>query len=264
MINSNVARSATILPTSRSDQDERWFVCRTLRSLPRQRLFALPYAGGNGAVFRTWGARLPEQVELYPVELPGRWGRLKEPPLRLLIDLVEQLGPVISNYTDLPYTLLGYSFGGLLIFELARWLRRHNRRLPDALFVLASPAPTVPRGMAPLHNLGDMDLIEAIGVKYAPLPAAVLADPDLRALFLRALRADLSCIETYRYVREDPLPVPIHVYGGLSDASIPKASLEGWATQTSCDASIDLLPGGHFFIDQSSRELFASLGTYLR
>lgn len=38
----------------------------------RLRLFCLPYAGGSALMFRTWPNALPADVEVCPVQLPGR------------------------------------------------------------------------------------------------------------------------------------------------------------------------------------------------
>jgi len=36
------------------------------------RLFCFPYAGGAASVFRDWSDGLPTDVEVCPVQLPGR------------------------------------------------------------------------------------------------------------------------------------------------------------------------------------------------
>lgn len=244
-------------------EDERWFVCRTRRSAPRLRLFCLPYAGGNGGSYRAWGPLLPEDVELWPIELPGRWSRMREPPFRSLAPLVEALGSKIAACVDLPYALFGYSFGALVAFELVRWMRRRGLALPMRLFCAAAPAPQLPRLLAPLHTAEDERLIDEVAMRYAPLPASVLADPELRALLLGTLRADLACIETYRYDGEEKLDVPIEVYGGALDRSVPRAALDAWGEQSSSNVEVQLFPGGHFFLHSSAGDLVARIASAL-
>ncbi len=45
------------------------------------RLFCFPYAGAGASVFREWGKGLPEGVEAFAVQLPGREDRFfGQPP----------------------------------------------------------------------------------------------------------------------------------------------------------------------------------------
>lgn len=244
--------------------DAHWFCARVAVPRPRARLFCLPYAGGHAAMYRAWASRLPPEVELWPVELPGRWSRIDEVPFEHLTGLVEALGPVVARHLQSPYFVLGYSFGALAAFELVRWLRRQGRSLPERLVVLSSSAPQVPWHLSPLHHLSDALLLEQVGDRYARLPLAVLEDPELRSLVLRTLRADLSCFETYRYRPEPPLPIPIHAYGGRTDRATPEASLMAWQAQSSAPSAVTTLPGGHFFVEESSDQFFASLSAALR
>ena len=245
--------------------NERWFVRPVRRGDPKMRLFCLPYAGGHGRAYCSWGERLPPNVELWPVELPGRWGRVREVPVRSMEALIDGLGPAIARYTELPYAIFGYSFGALVAFELARWMRRHAQRLPERL-LLASlvPPQEIAHGRLQLHTLADDELIQQVGARYAALPAAVVQDGSMRSIVLRTLRADLACIETYEYVHEERLDVPIHVYAGDRDRAAPSHLLEGWRLQSTRDVRIEVLPGGHFFLPLSDQRFIDTLGPFLR
>ena len=59
---------------------ERWLAHAAHRSRGGVRLFCFPYAGGAAFAYRGWEKHLPREVELYPVELPGRGSRLREAP----------------------------------------------------------------------------------------------------------------------------------------------------------------------------------------
>ena len=43
------------------------------------RLFCFPYAGGSSLIFHTWASSLPKNIEICPVELPGRGMQMKLP-----------------------------------------------------------------------------------------------------------------------------------------------------------------------------------------
>ncbi|MBN3819736.1 thioesterase, partial [Paraburkholderia sp. Se-20369] len=56
---------------------------------PRLRMICCAYAGGSAAVFRGWHERLPRDVEICAVELPGRGARFREAPLRSMQALAD-------------------------------------------------------------------------------------------------------------------------------------------------------------------------------
>ena len=51
------------------------------RPNPRAKLtiFCFPYAGGTAAIYRDWPAMMPDLIDVCPVQLPGRGGRIAEP-----------------------------------------------------------------------------------------------------------------------------------------------------------------------------------------
>jgi surfactin synthase thioesterase subunit len=48
----------------------------------RLRLFCFAHAGGAANFFAQWWRKLPADIEVCPVQLPGRWSRWREEPLR--------------------------------------------------------------------------------------------------------------------------------------------------------------------------------------
>jgi surfactin synthase thioesterase subunit len=105
-----------------------------------------------------------------------------------------------------------------------------------------------------MHELDDAELLDRLA-RLGGIPQGVLADPDLMAWQLPLLRADLAVNENYRCPPGPPLPVPITAFGGARDPKVTEAELGGWAAQSSVGARTHLLPGGHFFVQESMNEL---------
>ncbi|NEO72089.1 thioesterase II family protein [Moorena sp. SIO3H5] len=214
----------------------------------RLRLFCFPFAGGAASSFRTWPDQLVPDIEVCPVELPGRGKRLREPLFTGILPLIETLTPALLPYLDIPFAFFGHSLGTIISFELARQLRREKAPSPQHLFISGRRAPQVPPRKRPLHNLPKSELIEELR-QYNGTPETVLANQELMELFLPILRADFGINENYTYTSEPPLNCPISVFGGLEDTDANSDELAAWGDQTSSTFTIDMFPGGHFFIN---------------
>ncbi|HET8662412.1 MAG TPA: beta-ketoacyl synthase N-terminal-like domain-containing protein [Micromonosporaceae bacterium] len=228
----------------------------------RMRLFCLPYAGGNASTFRAWADELPAEVEVCPIQLPGREQRHKEPPFTQMSALVTTLAQVLSPYLDLPFALFGHSMGALASFELARQLRREGLAGPAHLYVSAMRAPQLPDLEPPLHRLPEPRLVAKLR-EINGTPEEMLADPETLGLYLPAVRADLALVETLVHQTEPPLSCPLTVFGGAQDDKVPEEALAAWRSQTEGSFTLQLLPGDHFFIQQRRTELLAALGQHL-
>ena len=91
------------------------------------------------------------------------------------------------------------------------------------------------------------------------VPEELLADSSFVAAVLPALKADAALYREYIYEEDAPLPVPIRAYGGVEDANITRAHLEGWGEQTTASFAVRLFPGGHFYLNTAREEFAAAL-----
>src|SRR3979409_475515 len=70
---------------------DRWVPSRNEGAAVRCRLFCFPHAGGNAAFYRPLRRFMPPEIDLCPVEWPGRAARLGEPPFTSISALMERL-----------------------------------------------------------------------------------------------------------------------------------------------------------------------------
>ncbi|NJM21572.1 MAG: thioesterase [Richelia sp. SM1_7_0] len=226
------------------------------------RLFCFPYAGGSSLIFRTWAASLPKNIEICPVELPGRGTQMKSPPLMRMEALVNAIAPILVPYLDKPFAFFGHSMGGLLSFELARHLRKEYGKQPVHLFVSASRAPHVPSPKPPIHALPETEFLQEFR-RLNGTPASVLENTELMQLLIPILRADFAVLETYVYTQELPLECPITAFGGLEDQEVTLQELEGWRSQTQSSFKLQMFSGDHFFIHSAQSLLLKNLSQHL-
>jgi medium-chain acyl-[acyl-carrier-protein] hydrolase len=230
-------------------------------------LFCFPYAGGGASAFRTLAFALPADIEVCPVQLPGRENRMTAARFVRVRQLVPALAQALQPYLDQPFAFFGYSMGALISFELARQLRREGNHHLVQMFVSAYRAPQLPDPHPPLHQLSDPLLIDELRCMNGT-PEEVLQNPELAAIVLPMLRADFELCETYTYVPEAPFDFAIHAFGGLQDRKVTREELVAWREQTTSRFSLHMLPGDHFFFHSArpfltqvmSQELMRQLG----
>ena len=231
-----------------------WFSNTQPNSQAHLRLFCFPYAGGGASIFRLWAKELPSEIEVCPVQLPGRERRLRESPFSQVAPLLQALVQVLPPYLDRPFAFFGYSMGALISFELVRQLRRQNLPLPSHLIVSGRRAPQIPCSEPFTHELSDAAFIEDLRLKGGT-PEAVLQSTELMNLFMPLMRADLGLNETYTYTNEPPLDCPISVLGSSEDPEVNREQLEAWREQTTSSFSLEMFPGNHFFLISEGRSL---------
>ena len=227
------------------------------------RLFCFHHSGGGAVFYREWNKLLPQDVEVVPVQLPGRWERFSEAPMKDMKVLIPQLYEGLKAFLDKPYAILGNSLGALVAYELARELRRRKAATPLGLFMVARTAPHSPLGRNAFYTLPDMDLLQRMNELYGGVPDSLFTDPDQREIWLPLMRADLQLYETYQYQPEEPFSFPIHVFFGNADPTIKNCTVESWALHSSDEISINGLEGGHFFIETSKAQFFSLLSEKL-
>jgi len=224
------------------------------------RLFCFPYAGGSAAIYRMWADQLPKNLEICPVQLPGRGTRLNDRFFTRLMPMVEALAPALRSYCDRPFAFFGHSMGAAIAFELARHLRQQYHCEPEHLFVSGRNAPQVPDTDPFTYDLPEPEFIEEVR-RLNGTPKEVLEHPELMQLMLPLLRADFSVIQTYVYVAGEPLNSSITAFGGLLDHEVTREGLDAWSSQTTGRFSLRMLPGDHFFL-QTSHDLLLKAMTY--
>ncbi|MFI6824113.1 thioesterase domain-containing protein [Micromonospora sp. NPDC050187] len=237
-----------------------WFASTGRRPHASVQLFCLPYAGAGASAFRRWRDAIGEDVEVQPVQLPGREARIAEDP-----DFdVTEVAEAIAARADRPYAIYGHSMGGRLGFDVVRELRRTGRPLPVRLYVGGARAPHVTdtSHFDGLSRVDDEELLARLRAGGG-LPEEILEHPELVELLLPLLRADFSRVDTYRYTPEEPLPVPIVAFSGRTDLAVTREQSAAWDRHTTAGFVLHDIDGGHFFLHDRLADVLAVIRTDL-
>lgn len=223
-----------------------WLVTWNDTPAPASVLLALPQAGAGCGQYRPWQDALGPDVRVVGVQLPGRENRWAEPEPR---DVPAVVDAVCAEFLDLvapdvPFTVFGNSFGGLLGYEITRRLVHDHGRRPSAFVVAACRAPARwvgagrglvadDRALAALlddRGLGDDDL-----------------DEESRELALEVLRRDARLSASYTHTGSPLLPCPVEAWGGRRDTTVTADQLTEWRDHAGAGFTLRIFPGGHYF-----------------
>ncbi|XVQ85639.1 thioesterase II family protein [Microbispora siamensis] len=223
-----------------------WFFQRNGNPAARLRLYCLPYAGGGSSAYASWQALLGREIEVCPIVLPGREGRMLESPISSMDALVPSLAEGLAPHLTRPYALFGHSMGALIAFELARRLVAYRLPAP-AMLLLSGAGPVRDPRRENTHHLGDAELLDSLR-RMNGTPPEFFGNPELVELLLPTIRADLQLAETFSVPDAVRIPVPITAFAGSADPYAGPAIVGGWRRHAAAGFALHELPGDHFFV----------------
>jgi medium-chain acyl-[acyl-carrier-protein] hydrolase len=235
-----------------------WLIAPRPQAHKRFRLFCFPFAGGSASVYRRWPVLAAPHIDVCGVEYPGRGARLMEEPFVSISPLVRHLADLMQPVLDRPFAFFGHSMGGLVAFELVRTLRERGARPPDHLFVSGTAAPGRPPTRRSLYGATDAEVLDELR-ELGGTPPELLADKEMMAMAVRALRADYTVLGTYEYRATAPLDVPLTVFGGHADTVAPPAELRDWRAHGVAGCHFRFFPGGHFFLHDAAGDILRTV-----
>ncbi|RFU84511.1 thioesterase [Streptomyces triticagri] len=244
----------------------RWVRCLQPRPDATLRLILLPHAGGGSGFFRMWPALLPDSIEPWAVQYPGRERRAAEPLPARLVDVVADATAELHPLLDRPTGFFGHSMGATIAYEIVHRLATEHPtafRQVAHLFVSARQAPHHPRrGM--IHTLPDDEFAEVLR-RHGGTQDAVLDDPEMWELFQPILRNDYRMAETHRPTpTTPPLPVDITALTGDDDPSVHSPAAARWSDAGDGEFTHRRWPGGHFYLVPYAAEVAATVARLLR
>lgn len=240
----------------------KWVTCPNPEPSARVRLFCLPFAGGGASIYRGWGKLLGSEIEVCPIQLPGRENRFGETAIKQAQSMAQNLANQIQLYSNKPFYIYGHSMGALLAFELARALQDNGMDIPQGLVLAAHRAAHLPKNRDTLYTLPDDEFIERLK-KFGGFPEEVLASKELLAFLMPTLKADFTLCDTYQFEKGQALQCPLYLLAGAHDTEATPANVDAWREHTTEQAKLHVFDAGHFFIKTHQDELIKTLQAIL-
>jgi surfactin synthase thioesterase subunit len=221
-----------------------WFV-RPPSTGHAARLFCFPFSGSGASAFSAWPAAL-DDIEVCPVQFPGRENRLAHPHYGTYENLADGLANALAPLLEEPFAFFGHCAGALPAYETVLRLAALGLPTPDRLFVSGQPAPhdaardrmltmTEPELRAEVESF-----IRGRGIEPRP---------DMVELGLMVLLRDHAAAGAYR--RQEPAAVdcPVVVLHWRDDPDVGLGDLQGWRRYAD-SVEFRVLEGGHYdFMD---------------
>lgn len=213
------------------------------------RLFTIPYSGSSASIYLRWNRLLPDQIQVVPLELPGRGKRFGSKLCDSMPELIEDLYSHIQDQLDgQPYAIFGHSLGGLVAYELCVKLMEHKHNLPMHLFLSGCNPPHLRYGEKNLHTLPDAIFLEEI-VKLGGTTKELQVNPEIMRVFVPIIKSDYRIYELYAGKgKVVQLPIDFSVLAGKNDPLMPMGNGIEWESYTKSSFRFIQMEGGHFFI----------------
>jgi myxalamid-type polyketide synthase MxaE and MxaD len=237
-----------------------WIAYSKSKPDARLRLFCFHYLGGAASVFKEWSDRLPPDIEVCPIQLPGRENRLSEQPFTQFAPLVETLAQILIPHLDKPFAFYSHSMGNLIGFEVAHLLRQQYGCSPIHLLVGGFFAP---QSVAYANRLLDKSFLEERILKFMEIPREVQEDQQFMEHFMSICKLDYQLLQSYIYSNKEPLDCPISAWGGEQDSLVSQDDISAWHQHTKNTFKLHMIPGKHLFLTTNRKLLLETISQEL-
>ncbi|MFF0226983.1 thioesterase II family protein [Streptomyces sp. NPDC004629] len=210
------------------------------------RLACLPHAGGSASFFFPLAKAFGPDVEVMAVQYPGRQARRNEPGIDNVPEYADRIFAALRQLADRPLALFGHSMGAVLAYEVALRMREARLPAPARLFASGRRAPSRYRDEQ-VHKGTDAQIVAELRGLGGP-NLSMLADPEVLALILPAVRGDYRAVERYRHDPDARLDCPVTVLVGDEDPRVTLDEARAWAEHTTGPTELEVFGGGHFYL----------------
>jgi surfactin synthase thioesterase subunit len=130
--------------------------------------------------------------------------------------------------------------------------------LPKLLFFTGRSAPSIPE-KSKISDLDSQKFWESL-FEMGGIQQEVIENQELLDYLEPILRADIKVVEKYQYEPlTEPLPVPIAIFGGLTDEDLSQESLDAWQKESTFPLEVSWVAGNHFFIFENPSQIIQEL-----
>ena len=230
--------------------DNPWLTLANKPDNPEWNLICFPFAGGYAEYFLPWYRKI-NACGLYPIQLPGRSSRWKEPALTHIDALIDAITPVLLPIIEQrPYVLFGHSMGGYISYAFAKKMKTLGAREPLSLVVSAIPAPNTWQNKEKLSELPNeefSDFFKALGGFHPE----ILKHESFISSQMALLQKDVMLCESCQYDRPAQFAYPIIALSANEDPYVTYDKMDAWRDETTNEFQLKDMIGDHFYLNKN-------------
>ncbi|TGE15079.1 thioesterase II family protein [Hymenobacter elongatus] len=225
--------------------------------MKKPKLFLMHFAGGNCFSFQ-FLLPLLSDFEVFPLELPGRGRRMREPLIRdfdqAAKDMYHQVMQVLAldAFSPSKFLIYGHSMGARLAFKVAGLLEKAHKA-PQHIIISGSSGPSLMQNDRKIRHLMDTPTLKQELLSLGGLPLEILENAEVFDFFEPIIRSDFEVVERNQLGPFPPIQTPIYAVMGSEEETAP--AITNWQQYTTAGFTSEVLPGNHFFIHQHPRRM---------
>lgn len=226
-------------------------------------LFILPYAGGSTFTFRKLAERINKDVDVIPVEYPGRGLRAKETlSTKSFESFFNDIVKYIYQYriADIPFCLMGYSMGSILAYELL--IQKKISGKIKHLFISAE-IPPKDRALE-LQKLGPPteDLILERVRGLGGLNERMMKDQRFKDIYIKPMLSDYRLLFDYSFC-DYQRKIEVNTTFFYCEKDTPLSDIKKWSNLLDGTFDFHEFGNNHFFINQHYKEIAKVINYHL-
>ncbi|MCI8466539.1 MAG: thioesterase [Lachnospiraceae bacterium] len=219
---------------------------------PKIQLFLLPFAGGNSASFHRLTEHLDPCIETICVEYAGRLSRRKEAYITKYKEFLKDTAAFINvRRKKLPFALLGYSLGSVLVYDLIVNQMLYGEA--DHCFICSRGDLKDENISQEYRDLSDKEFVQKMK-ELGGFDEKILENRRFLKIYMEPVRMDYLVWSDYRYI-EQGRKIPCNTTVIYSSQDPLSAGAHEWKSLVSAETDFYELGENHFFINQYYKEM---------
>ncbi len=230
---------------------EKWLVRNKKNNQTiNHRIFCIHPVGAGASMFTHFLYNQPKNTDVLAIQLPGRENRANEAPYENMPLLIEDLANIIKPYTDKPFIILGHSFGGIVGFELIKYLRSKFGITPLHLFITGTIAPQLTKEWKKRESIHQTSK-HSSSVEKILKTINYIDDVEFLKSIIPVMRHDMPLIMNYPYAADEPFDFPITGFAADKDEVVLISEVKCWKEQTKSEFNLEIVEGDHWFLGRN-------------
>lgn len=157
-------------------------------------IYSFSYAAGGSHIFNELKSAIREHLELISIDYPGHGKRFSEK----LLDSIEEIASDAIKHISFQreYSLLGYSMGTMVVFEMLRVIIAKRLPLPVNVYLCALAPTNCDEQRKLWKDISDVEVLEALK-QLDGTPREFFENEELIDLLLPIVRNDFYAVANY-------------------------------------------------------------------